>query len=95
MTLKFEIVVTDIFRLRDGRTVCVGPVEGGEDLIEPQACDLLVKGVKKATIRIAEDLVEGKHPEGLRAVSTSDTVELDPQSLSKSECRLRSAGDGE
>src|SRR5207302_764843 len=87
----FEMKIIELFRFADGRTVFVGPIQGNVQFIRPCRCELLVDGVPRSVIQIEGEMIPNRTPEGYRSVSTRDTVCLERQLLSTSECHLRSA----
>lgn len=87
----FEMMIAELFRLSDGRTVFVGHVEGETKFIRPCQCELLMDGVRKALVAVEGEMIpEGRHPAGFRSVATRDAIALDTQQVATSDCRLKS-----
>ena len=75
---SYELIVTEKFHFRDGRTVFAGLVHGRTKPIPAGFCDLQVSGHKKATIWIVgEEIPEKKQDNPYRAVSTTDHIAID------------------
>src|SRR5207247_552561 len=93
MEKRGSMQIREIFRFRDGRTVFVGSLEGGEHaMIRPGQCDLYVGDKKVATIRIEPEMIPQRvdplerHNE--RAVSTTDDPGLTKEAVAAGICRL-------
>jgi hypothetical protein len=89
------MMIRDIFRFREGRTVLVGSIEDGPGYVPPGVADIYVDGEKRAQIRIEGEMTScgplGETAEGLRAISTSDTRCLDHDSIKAGRWELRSS----
>jgi len=50
--ISFEMKIIELFRLGDGRTALVGPIEGNDEFIRPCRCEWLIDGVPRLVIQI-------------------------------------------
>jgi hypothetical protein len=88
--MSFEMRVVDAFRFQDGRTVLVGPVVGDENMIGPGRCELIAGNTRQAIVSVEGEMI----PSGMnvrrdyRAVSTRETLQLDPDQLARGSYRL-------
>src|SRR5438876_613508 len=88
MSSTFHMHVKDLFTFVDGRTVLVGSLEGGENvLIRPGSCDVYINDRKIETIRIEPEMIPQRaNPlefHDLRAVSTLDKTSLTQELISR------------
>ncbi len=93
----FQMRVKEIFQFKDGRTLFVGPIEGGPDFIPPQRC-LLEIGPDLASILDMEGEVISNRSMGptgttLRALSTRATRCVDREAIGSGDWRLSSIRD--
>ena len=80
----FRMQIQDVFRFRDGRTVFVGPTEGGPSYIGAGLAEILHEGELCAVIRIeGESLSVGPTPNSSshRSISTAELHALDHESF--------------
>jgi hypothetical protein len=72
-----KLLVKDLFRFSDGRTVFAVLPDKPTQLIEPGLYDLVIEGQSIDSIRIeGEDMICGGEPTELRSVSTRDSEKL-------------------
>ncbi|SRR5712691_7848688 len=93
MNNTFHMQIKDLFTFADGRTVLVGSLDGGENvLIRPGPCDVYVNDRKVETIHIEPEMIPQRaNPlefHDLRAVSTLDKTGLTREMIAKEPCRL-------
>ena len=85
----FEMNVTDVFAFEDRRTAFVGRVNPSDFLtIGPCECDLLVDGVPTRRFKLEGEMIH-RSPEGLRSVTTAETVDVELIRRSFGRCTLR------
>lgn len=72
----FEMLVADVFRLSDGRTVFAGKVLSGPKRINRGRCTLLVNGEERATFQVEGEMQFTPNSSDSRAVSTLGEVLL-------------------
>jgi hypothetical protein len=84
------MIVLDIFHLQSGYTVFVGPIEGCSMPIKQCSAELLLDGKVIQTLTVSgEFLMNVKHPQGHRAISTTDCVDLTSSSVREHQYSLR------
>lgn len=86
----FELRICEIFRLSDLRTIIVGVIDDHPDRIGATQCSVVVDGVAKGTITITgEELLENaRRNQDKRALSTSERLALDAETIRTADCRL-------
>src|SRR2546425_456105 len=89
---RFCLRIKDIFSLEDGRTVLVGAVDGGENvIIKPGLCDVFVADKHVGTIDVQLEIPQRSKPfeiHDLRAVSTRDAICMTQDEIKLNLCRL-------
>ena len=88
--MPFEMNITDVFRLSDGRTVFAGRIPPDIGLIGHCRCELrLGSKVRQVIDCEGEQIVKKIDPNNdLRSVATTDKVELTVQEAQSGEWRL-------
>ena|SRR5436309_15896311 len=85
----FEMKVTDVFAFEHGRTAFVGAVQPPDfPIIGACECTLLLEGVPTGRLKLEGEMFHGS-PEGLRSVTTSETVDVERVRRSLGLCTLR------
>jgi hypothetical protein len=85
-----ELCVAEVFRFEDGRTVFVGPMHEGSQIIPACRADLLVNDRVVATLRLEGEMMpNGRLHEGYHSVSTADAVDSSISASDGSDVRLR------
>lgn len=72
----FEMLVSDVFHLSDGRTVFAGKVLSGPSRINKGSCTLLVNGEERASFQIEGEMQFTPSSSDSRAISTLSDVAL-------------------
>lgn len=87
---RWEMKVIDVFHLTSGHTVLVGRVQDRKELIEKYIVEIILddKVIKIITID-GEWLTGNNHPEGHRAISTTEPLNLTHDLVLQHDCRLR------
>jgi hypothetical protein len=86
----FTMTVFDTFRLEDGRTVFVGPIETEAMVIPPCDCEILVGDETKASLRIdGEEIPKGKKTPN-RSISTRERIDLTNYGIGPGGFKIRS-----
>lgn len=93
MSEPFRMKIQEVFFLQDGRTVLVGPVEGGEHVIlQAGPGRILIEGQRAATVRLEPEMVPNRASTQsrveVRAISTNDVTGLTRAIVSEKECVL-------
>jgi len=89
--MAFKQTVSDVFRVANGRTVFVGPIESGPSYVGSQTCELLVDGARRQVLELEGEMIPDRpHRQGFRSVSTRSKVELSALELSDHTCILQS-----
>jgi hypothetical protein len=89
-TTTAELLVVEVFRFQDGRTVFAGPIYGEAKYIPACRAELLIDGNAVAEIGLEGEMISNSvHPKGYRSVSTTDAVDLQLDRLKDMDVRLR------
>ena len=87
---RWEMKVLDVFYLTSGHTVLVGRVQDRKELIGKCMVEIILDGKEIKIITIdGEWLTGNNHPEGHRAISTTEPLTLTPALVVHHDCRLR------
>jgi hypothetical protein len=87
--MNFEMKIFDVFHLQSGQTVFAGSVTGTKSLIKNFEATLLVDGKISQIVEIdGEFMMNIRHPDGHRAISTKNPVDLTSEFVKKHECIL-------
>ena len=92
MTPSVLMVVCDIFRFADGRTVITGSVEPADRLIGKCEVQLLLDGKELATLTIEGEGIHDPNPTGLRSLLTRDVVTITKRDIESGSCVLARIG---
>lgn len=86
----WEMKVTDVFHLTSRHTILVGRVQGIRELIGKCMVEIILddKVIKIITID-GEWMTGNNHPEGHRAISTTEPLNLTHDLVLQHDCRLR------
>jgi hypothetical protein len=90
---RFRMRIKDMFSFSDGRTVLIGSLEGGENvIIRPGPCDVYLGDRKVQTIQIEPEMIpQRSNPlefHSMRAVSTLDKISITKDLVASKICRL-------
>lgn len=92
MRTPFEMLIQDVFRLRDGRVVLVGPVEGHPKYMSSGQYEIWVEGSKRASLRFEGEMISSNPTDpSKRAISTTATRCLDREDVAKGRWVLKPA----
>lgn len=93
LSTPFLMRIRDVFRFKDGRTVLVGEVEGEDNLIPTDLCELAVDGEVRGRFRIEGEMIEcgagADGPGRLRSISTRRLGGLESSDLGEREWSIR------
>ncbi|MEL4895120.1 hypothetical protein [Crocosphaera sp. Alani8] len=82
--------IVDVFHFQSGYTVLVGPIEGHEELIRGCNVGLFVDGKSFQFLEINGELLsDAKHPEGYRAITTKQHLDLTSNFVKQHFCQLK------
>lgn len=88
--MNFEMQIIEVFHFQSGETVFAGSVTGRNELIKQCKAELIIDGTVDKTIEIRGEFLGVRHPEGHRALSTFEPIELTSEFVKKHDCTLRS-----
>ena len=88
MTPSVLMVVCEVFRFADGRTVITGSVEPTDRLIGKCEVQLLLDGKELATLTIEGEGIHDPNPTGLRSLITRDVVAVTKRDIESGSCVL-------
>ncbi len=87
--MSFEMKIFDIFHFQSGETIFAGSIKGKEGLLKNSKAQLLIDNTEYQTIQIkGELLMDVKHPQNHRAISTTDLIDLTSDFVKKHDCKL-------
>ncbi len=89
--LGFRMRISEVFHFNNGKTVLVGPIEKGPELIPAQPCEILVDGNRRQLIRIEGEMLPSNASQEKRSVSTTDSVLIDRADLKRHAFVLQTA----
>lgn len=85
----FHMILKDIYRLQNNRTVLIGEIHGHNHLIKACNCEVVVKGQVKSQIWVeGEMLFTNAIKKKWRVISTKDNVDITQSSLQEGECLI-------
>ncbi|MBC6419465.1 MAG: hypothetical protein GDA44_12175 [Prochloron sp. SP5CPC1] len=84
------MTVTDVFHLQSGYTVFAGPIQGSDQIVRSCKAELFIDGKLCQRVEISgEFLMNVKHPEGYRAISTEQHLDLTSTFVKQHFCQLK------
>jgi hypothetical protein len=90
-SVSFEMHVSEVFDLSDGRTVFVGSIDSESPFLGPGPCELWIEGELVSTFEIEGEMLPDRWTSaGQRAVSTLEAVEVDRNRIRSSHAVLKS-----
>jgi hypothetical protein len=88
--MNFIMNITDIFHLQSGETIFAGKIEGGSNPVKPCEAQLFIDDQLAQNIMMSgELLMDGRHPEGYRAISINQPINLTSTYIREHLCQLR------
>jgi hypothetical protein len=87
--MNFTMVIADTFHLQSGQIVFAGKIEGGSNPVKPCEAQLFIDDQLAHNVMISgEFLMDVRHPEGYRAISTNQPVSLTSTYVKEHLCQL-------
>ena len=87
--MSFEMKIFDIFHFQSGETIFAGSIVGNQSLLQNIKAQLLIDDKEYQTIKIdGELLMDVKHPDNHRAISTTDFIDLTSDFVKEHDCKL-------
>jgi len=87
--MNFEMSIADVFALEGARTVFTGEVRGGQKVTSACDCELVIAGVPVARFKIEGEMIPLRKEGDLRAVSTTEEIDVALVQRAKGQCQLR------
>ena len=84
------MTVADVFHLQSGYTVFAGPIRGSDQIVRSCKAELFIDGKLSQIVEISgEFLMNVKHPEAYRAISTEQHLDLTSTFVKQHLCQLK------
>ncbi len=88
--MGFEIKIFEIFHLKSNQTIFAGSVLGHDNRFKKCKAQLFIDDESNNLVEIEGELImDRKHPQGHRAISTRDKVDLTSEFVKMHNCRLK------
>ena len=88
--MGFEVKIFEIFHLKSNQTIFAGSVSGYDSRLKKCKAQLFIDNKVHKIIEIEGELImDRKHPQGHRAISTRDKVDLTSEFIRTHNCKLK------